>query len=131
MTAARYDLIIDQGSDFSLELTVKESGSAKDLSKWHGRAMLRKTLESDAILLNSNSVFAVNTHLESDGSQAEANHGKVTLDLPFSSSDDIAAGTYHYDLEIYFNNSADSTVAPTQVKRLIGGIATIRREVTR
>ena len=106
MTAARYDLTIDQGSDFSLELTVKESGSAKDLSKWHGRAMLRKTLESDAILLNSNSVFVVNTHLESDGSQASANHGKVTLSLPFSSSDDIAAGTYHYDLEIYFNNSA-------------------------
>ena len=48
MTAARYDLTIDQGSDFSLELTVKESATAKDLSKWHGRAHLRKNKEDTA-----------------------------------------------------------------------------------
>ena len=32
MSAARYNLIIDQGTDFALEFIVKESGTAKDLS---------------------------------------------------------------------------------------------------
>ena len=33
MSAARYNLIIDQGTDFALEFIVKESGTAKDLSR--------------------------------------------------------------------------------------------------
>ena len=32
MSAARYNLIIDQGTDFALEFIVKESGTAKSLS---------------------------------------------------------------------------------------------------
>ena len=32
MSAARYNLIIDQGTDFALEFIVKESGTAKNLS---------------------------------------------------------------------------------------------------
>lgn len=133
MTAARYDLIIDQGSDFSLELTVKESGSAKDLSGWHGRALLRKTSESPVT-----KVFVVSTHVGTDstdtdtyGIQPSDKLGKVTISMPFSSTDDVPAGTYSYDLEIYYNGSGDSTVDQTQVKRLIGGTATVRREVTR
>ena len=46
MPAARYDLIIDQGSDFALELTIKDNGSPKDLTLWSGRAQLRKTKEA-------------------------------------------------------------------------------------
>ena len=38
MTAARYDLVIDQGSDFAIEFTVAESGSAKNLSGYTARA---------------------------------------------------------------------------------------------
>ena len=30
MTAARYDLVIDQGSDFAIELTVKENETVKN-----------------------------------------------------------------------------------------------------
>jgi hypothetical protein len=133
MTAARYDLTIDQGSDFSLELTVKESGSLKNLSGWHGRASMRKTLEDDVI-----KSFTVSTHVGTDstdsgtyGIQPSDKLGKVTLSMAYSSTDDVTAGTYHYDLEIYYNNSGDSTVGATQVKRLIGGMATVRREITR
>jgi len=133
MTAARYDLIIDQGSDFSLELTVKESGSLKNLSGWHGRATLRKTLEGGI-----DKTFTVSTHVGTDstnsstyGVQPADKVGKVTMSMPFGSSEITTAGTYHYDLEIFYNNSGDSTVTATQVKRLIGGTATVRREVTR
>ena len=133
MTAARYDLIIDQGSDFSLELTVKESGQAKNLSGWHGRAFLRKTPESGIT-----KTFTVSTHVGTDstdtdtyGIQPSDKLGKLTMSMPFSTSDDVPAGTYNYDLEIYYNASGDNTVAQTQVKRLIGGMATVRREITR
>lgn len=133
MTAARYDLIIDQGSDFSLELTVKESGSLKNLSGWHGRAYLRKSLEGGIA-----KTFTVSTHVGTDstdnstyGVQPADKVGKVTMSMPFGSSQITTAGTYHYDLEIFYNNSGDSTATATQVKRLIGGTATVRREITR
>jgi len=37
MTAARYDLVIDQGSDFALEFTVSESGTVKNLTGYSAR----------------------------------------------------------------------------------------------
>ena len=136
MTAARYDLTIDQGSDFSLELTVKESGSLKNLSGWHGRAMLRKTPESEIT-----KTFVVSTHVGTDstdsstyGVQPADKVGKVTMSMPYTSTDDVTAGVYNYDLEIYYNGSGNSNTAEvgaTQVKRLIGGTATVRREITR
>ena len=43
MSAARYNLIIDQGTDFALEFIVKESGTAKSLSGDTARAQLRPT----------------------------------------------------------------------------------------
>jgi len=131
MTAARYDLTIDQGSDFSLELTVKENGTAKDLSKWHGRAHLRKNKDDDAIAAD----FSFNMNHDASGDQLEADHGKMTMSLPFTTTDDLDAGIYYYDVEIYYNNSA--TPAPsdgsgiTLVKRLFGGTATVTREITR
>ena len=133
MTAARYDLTIDQGSDFSLELTVKESGSAKDLSGWHGRALLRKTPESPVT-----KVFVVSTHVGTDstdtdtyGIQPSDKLGKVTISMPFSSTDDVPAGTYSYDLEIYYNDSALPSAGASAVSRIMGGSMNLRREVTR
>ena len=131
MTAARYDLTIDQGSDFSLELTVKENGTAKSLTKWHGRAHLRKN--KDDITIAANFTFDMN-HDEA-GNQPADKTGKMSMSLPFTITDDLAAGIYYYDVEIYYNNSA--TPAPsdgsgiTQVKRLFGGTATVTREITR
>ena len=132
MTAARYDLTIDQGSDFSLELTVKESGTAKDLSKWHGRAHLRKNKEDTATA----ATFSFDMNHDASGDQVEADHGKMTMSLPYTTTDDLAAGIYHYDVEIYYNNSAtpataETISAVTQVKRLFGGTATVTREITR
>ena len=117
MTAARYDLIIDQGADFSLELTVKESSTAKDLTGWFARAQLRKNKSSSSIAASFSA------------SITSASAGKLTMSLPYSVSDDMTAGLYHYDLEIYQAASAAATA--TQVSRLINGTANIRREVTR
>ena len=35
MSAARYDLVIDQGSDFAIEFTVDESGTVKNLTGYY------------------------------------------------------------------------------------------------
>ena len=49
MTAAVYNLVIDQGSDFAIEFTVNESGSVKDLTGYSARAQLRPTKSSSAL----------------------------------------------------------------------------------
>ena len=49
MSAARYNLIIDQGTDFALEFIVKESGTAKNLSGYNARAQLRPTKDSSTL----------------------------------------------------------------------------------
>ena len=46
MTAAKYDIEIDQGSDFALALTIKENNVAKNLSAYSARGQLRPTVDS-------------------------------------------------------------------------------------
>ena len=137
MTAARYDITVDQGSDFALELIVKESGNAKNFSdddtagsekRWGARASFRKTLELPIVGSFSTTV-------------TRDSQGKITLELDGITSAAIAAGTYLYDLEVYQfdytqqaqDDLADDGIAPTEfsVTRLLGGNVSIRREVTR
>lgn len=134
MTAARYDLTIDQGSDFSLTLTIKENGTAKDLSGWHGRASFRKTLDG-----SKTGDFVVNiigaggvARASDTKEQPTAHHGKLEFKLPYATSALVQAGTYFYDLEIFYNDNADPTVGtPSAVSRIMGGSVNLRREVTR
>ena len=119
MTAARYDLTIDQGSDFSLELTVKESGSEKDLSGFFARAHLRATKEATGAPAAS---FTATI-------PTPKTNGKINLSLAHGTSDDLTAGVYFYDLEIY--EAASAAASAVQVSRLIHGQAHVRREVTR
>ena len=46
MAAGKYDIVIDQGSSFALDLTVQEEGAAKNLSTYNVRAQLRPTITS-------------------------------------------------------------------------------------
>jgi len=43
MAAANYDLTIDQGSTFVIDITINEGGSAKDLTGYSARAQMRST----------------------------------------------------------------------------------------
>ena len=49
MTAAVYNLVIDQGSDFAIDLLIKEIGVVKDLSGYSARAQMRPTRTSDTV----------------------------------------------------------------------------------
>lgn len=113
MTAATYDLMIDQGSDFAIDLTITEGGSAKNLTGYSGRAQLRTThTASSATASFTCSVV---------GSAAD---GVMKMELSAATTTAIAAGRYVYDLEIHTSSDAI-------VKRLIEGTVTINPEVTR
>ena len=112
MTAATYDLVIDQGSDFAIDLTITESGSAKNLTGYSGRAQMRSTHASSSVTAS----FTV--------SVVNASAGTMKMEMSSSVTAGVAAGRYVYDLEIH--TSGDATV-----KRLIEGSVTINPEVTR
>ena len=122
MAAARYDITIDQGSDFSLELIVKESGSTKDFgpaggNTWGARAKFRKTFEDT-------------TSFDLGATTSDLNDGVVNLSHAFNANTSASAGTYMYDLEIFQHAQADTNTV-YKVTRILSGTLTLRREVTR
>ena len=112
MSAGTYNLVIDQGSDFALDLVIKEGGSALNLANYSGRAQLRTSVTASS----ASASFTVTV--------TNAANGALKMQLPAATSSGISAGQYVYDLEIY--TSADSIV-----KRIIQGDVTITPEVTR
>lgn len=136
MTAARHNLIIDQGATFTQDIIVKDktvtTPTVRDLSAsgWSARASMRPTLESTT-------VYTFDVTIPS----ATAVQGLIKMTLPFANITDpnnasvvtqvgttsIPAGNYVYDLELVDARDA----ANVKVSRLIFGTATVRREVTR
>jgi len=112
MSAGTYNLVIDQGSDFALDLVIKEAGTALNLSNYSGRAQLRTSVDASS----ASATFSVTV--------TNASGGALKMQLPATTSAALAAGQYVYDLEIYTAN--DSIV-----KRIIQGDVTITPEVTR
>ena len=123
MTAATYDLVIDQGSDFAIDLTITESGSAKNLTGYSGRAQMRSTHASSSVTA-SFTVSVVNACAVIIQYTNNASAGTMKLEMSSSTTAGVAAGRYVYDLEIH--TSGDATV-----KRLIQGSVTVNPEVTR
>jgi len=112
MSAGTYNLVIDQGSDFAVDLVIKEDGSALDLSNYTGRAQLRTSVDASS----ASATFTV--------TKTNASGGALKMELGASTSSGLSAGQYVYDLEIY-------TASDSVVKRIIQGDVTITPEVTR
>ena len=112
MSAGTYNLTIDQGSDFALDLVIKQSGTAMNLTNYTGRAQLRTSVDASS----ASATFTV--------TKTNAPGGALKLELAAATSASLAAGQYVYDLEIY--TSGDSVV-----KRILQGDVTITPEVTR
>ena len=112
MTAAAYNLTIDQGSDFSLDLGVKEGGAVKRLTGYSARAQMRATKGASTVA----ATFSC--------SIVDASAGSLKMELANSASSAISAGKYYYDLEIYTNSNLI-------VQRLMEGTVILTPEVTR
>ena len=123
MSAATYNLFIDQGSDFAVDLVIKENSSALNLANYSGRGQLRTSHTSTTIA----GYFKVTVTNPTGGAlKVELPNGHWTDSggTARNGSKDIAAGQYVYDIEIFTN-------ADAVVKRIIQGTATINPEVTR
>ena len=112
MPAATYNLTIEQGADFAIQLTLSEDGSAKNLTGYSARAQLRQK-KTDA------SPAATFTCTVTD-----APGGKIKMALSNSVTTDLTAGIYVYDLELF-------TADDGNVTRLLEGQATVVAEVTK
>lgn len=109
--ALKFDVVIDQGSDYEVTFPVlDEAGDPQDLDGWAVRSQVRKLI-SDVELLHD---FADQLSLE--GSD-------VLLAIPAAVSTSWAWTSAVYDVEL---------VAPNdEVTRLVEGRVIVRPEVTR
>ncbi len=114
MAAGTHNLIIDKGSDFAIQITVKQGGAAMNLYGYSARAQLRtsKSATGSPSATFTCTVLSPNTD------------GKIHLALPNSQTSNVAPGRYYYDLEIFTANDA-------AVTRLLQGDVTVTPEVTR
>ena len=112
MSAGRYNIIIDQGSDFSVLFTITEDGSAKNLTGFSARAQMRTTKGAASV----SATFTCGV--------TSASEGKLTISLPAATSSALTAGRYFYDLEIFTSGDA-------AVTRLMQGEVDLTQEVTR
>lgn len=105
------NLYIDQGSDFSAIITLKnQDGTIINLTGYTVVSQFRKSYQS-----SSYTAFTATLH--------DAVAGKIRLQLPAASSSAVAAGRYLYDIEIT-NNAGER-------KRALEGIVLITPEITR
>lgn len=112
MAAGVYDIVIDQGADFALQMVVRENGSLRDLTGYSARAQLRERY-GDAAPTASFVCTVPNPA-----------GGEVLMSMPNATTSGLTPGTYYYDLELY-------TSADAEVVRLLRGKARVTPEVTK
>lgn len=112
MAAAKYNLVIDQGSDFSQTLTIKEDGTAKDLTGYSARAQIRPSVSSDTLTASFTCTIP------------NPSTGTIVVFMSNTTTKTIAPGRYYYDLELFTSNDATVT-------RLLQGEVSVTPEVTR
>lgn len=112
MSAGTYNLVVDQGSSYALDLVIKQGGSAMDLTNYTGRAQIRTTHTATS----ASASFTV--------TKTNASGGVLKMELSPATTAALAPGQYVYDLEIY-------TTSDAIVKRILQGEITLTPEVTR
>lgn len=104
------NLYIDQGTTFSLSITVNDqNGDPKDLSDYTAAAQMRKS-------------YYTNTAIDFTADVTLPEDGEVTIGLTADETTAIKAGRYVYDIEI----SSD-----LETVRVLEGIVVINPEVTK
>jgi hypothetical protein len=110
--ATKANLVIDQGTDFSTTITIQSNdGSAYDLTGYTANGHIRKHY-------TSSTAYPLTCSFTGDRTT-----GKITLSMSRTTTSEMEAGRYVYDVEI--------TSAANTVTRLIEGIVTLTPEVTR
>ena len=112
--AAKANIIIDQGADFSTIITASDDvGNPVNLTGYTGSAHVRKSFAS-------NFFYEFDVDFPSPQTQ-----GQVRLRMSRSRTDSIPPGRYVYDVEITSPEPLDERT------RLVEGIVTVTPSVTR
>ena len=110
--AAKANIIIDQGTDFSTTLTVTDdNGDVTDLTGYSANGHIRKHYTS-----TSATVFDITFG-------SPRSDGQVIISLGRTTTTAMAAGRYVYDVEL--------TSAANTRSRLVEGVVTVTPEVTK
>ena len=80
MSAANHDLVIDQGSTFVIDLTIKEEGVLKNLTGFSARAQMRSTKSASAVAASFTCTVV-----------SPAANGVVKMELPATTSTAMTA----------------------------------------
>jgi len=115
MAATTYDILIEQGATYSQVITYKDNGVAVNLTGYTARMQVRATLESASTLVE---LTTANSRIALGGAA-----GTITLTISATDTAGLTAGRGVYDLELVSGSGI--------VTRLLQGVATISRNVTR
>jgi hypothetical protein len=115
MAATTYDLLIEQGATFSQVITYKDNDVAVNLTGYAARMQVRATLESASTLVE---LTTANSRIALGGAA-----GTITLTISAADTEALTSGRGVYDLELVSGSGI--------VTRLLQGVATISRNVTR
>jgi hypothetical protein len=125
MPAGRYNLLIEQGATFQIELQYRDSnGAVVDLTGYSGRLQIRPSIGSPtSYLCLSSSLNADGTGLNFSGSNGTTppTSGSIGVYISAATSSMLTFNTGVYDLEIQSGIS---------VTRLLQGNVQLSKEVT-
>ena len=108
--ASKANLVIDQGSTFSTDLTLTdENGDPLSLSGFTANSQIRRWYTSS----NTTAVFTTSINTTSS---------TISLTLTANQTSNLTFGRYVYDVEI---------TSGSEVSRIVEGIITITPQVTR
>jgi len=108
--ATKANLVIDQGSTFSTDLSLTdENGDIMSLTGYTANSQIRKWYTSTTPA----ATFTASINVES---------GQITLNLTSDQTSNLVAGRYVYDVEL---------VSGSDVSRIVEGIITVTPQVTR
>lgn len=108
--ASKANLVIDQGSTFSTDLTLSdENGDKLILNGYTANSQIRRWYTST----NASATFATSINVES---------AVITLTLTANQTSNLVSGRYVYDVEI---------TDGAEVSRIVEGIVTVTPQVTR
>jgi len=116
MPASNYDLLIEQGATFRLELAWKLDGTAVDLTNYSARMQVRGAVEAATALLSLTSAAGGGITL---GGAA----GTITIVASAAQTAALTIRTGVYDLEL--------ESAGGEVTRLLQGAVAVSPQVTR
>ena len=112
MAAGIYNITIEQGSDWAMQIVVKDDGVVRNLTGYSARAQIRPRKTSSTL---TGTMTCSITLPET---------GAIRLQIANAVSKLLTPGTYYWDLEIYTANDAI-------VNKILKGKAEVDAEVTR